>query len=70
MRITFTKHAELRMIKRKILKQELIDAIKYPDKVLKKHGKYYFQKTLDRGNIEIVCQKIETNIKIITLYWI
>ncbi len=70
MQIIFTKHAEYRLEKRKILKEEVIDAIKYPDKTSKKHGLYYFQKRLDRGTIEIPCEKTETNIKIITIYWI
>lgn len=70
MEILFTRHAEFRLIRRKILKQEVVDAIKYPDKTLKKHGKYFFQKSLNRGKIEVVCEKIENNIKVITLYWI
>ena len=58
------------MTGRRILKQEVIDAIRYPDKTLKKHDKYYFQKSLNRGKIEVVCEKIENNIKVITIYWI
>ena len=70
MKIIFTNHAERRLIKRKILKQDVVDAIKYPSKIIKKHGKYYFQKVLRRGRIEIVCEIMEINIKIITLYWL
>ena len=70
MKIIFTNHAEHRLIKRKILKQDVLDAIKYPNKIIKKHGKYYFQKVLRRGKIEIVCEIMEINIKIITLYWL
>ena len=70
MNITFTNHAESRIKKRKIQKHEVIDAIKYPDKILKKHGKYYFQKSLERGKIEVAAEKIENNIKVITLYWL
>ena len=32
MDIIFTNHAEYRIKKRKLIKQEVIDAIKYPDK--------------------------------------
>ena len=70
MQIIFTNHAKFRIIRRNILKQEVIEAIKYPDRTLKKHGKYYFQKSLDRGKIEVVCEKIENNINVITLYWL
>jgi len=70
MKIEFTIHALDRIKKRKILKQEIIDAIKYSDKIIKKHGKYYYQKKLDRGSIEICCEKTENNIKVITIYWL
>jgi len=70
MNIIFTHHAEDRLSKRKILKQEVIDSVRYPDKTIKKHGLIYFQKLIERGNIEIVCERIENNIKVITLYWI
>jgi len=51
MKIVFTNHAKYRIEKRKILEQEVIDAIEYPDKTIKKHGKYYFQKRLERRTI-------------------
>jgi len=70
MEIIFAKHAIFRLKKRKILKQEVFDAIKYPDNTTKKHGKYYYQKRLERGTIEICCEKTERNIKVITIYWI
>ncbi len=62
MEITFTAHAEFRIKKRKLLKEEVIDAIRYPDKTLKKHGKYYYQKKLNRGMVEVVTEKTESNI--------
>lgn len=70
MDITFTAHAEWRLTKRKILRGEVLDAIKYPDIILKKYGKYYYQKQLNRGAIEIVCEKIGKSLNIITLYWL
>ena len=70
MKIEFTAHAELRINKRKLLKEEVIDAIKLPDKTMKKHGKYYYQKKLDRGIIEVVCEKTEKNINVVTIYWL
>jgi hypothetical protein len=59
MEIIFTEHAEERLEKRKFLRTEIIEAIKFPDKILKKHEKYYHQKTLERGKVEIVCETRE-----------
>ena len=70
MKIIFTKHAKYRIEKRKILEQEIIDSIKYPDKTIKKYNKYYFQKRLERGTIEICCEKTESYINVITVYWV
>ena len=70
MNIHFTNHAESRIIKRKILKQEVIDAIHYPDKTIKKHGKYLYHKKLDRGIIEIVVEKTPQNLNVLTIYWL
>ena len=70
MKVVFTKHALQRIEKRKFTVQEIEEAIKYPDKTFKKHGKYYFVKTLDRGKIEIVGEKTKTYLRIITIYWL
>ena len=70
MKIIFTHHAETRIEIRKILKEEIINAIQQPDKIIKKYDKHYYQKKLNRGTIEIVCEKTENNINIITVYWI
>jgi len=70
MDIIFTRHAEYRLKKRGLLKHEIIDAIKYPNKIIKKRGKYLFRKRLEKGTIEVCCEKTERNIKIITVYWI
>jgi hypothetical protein len=70
MKISFTNHAEGRMNTRGLLKQEALDAIRCPDNTIKKYGKYYFQKKLDRGTIEVCCEKTENNINVITVYWV
>ena len=44
MNIEFTHHAEHRVKIRKITKPEVLDTIRFPDKTVKKHGKYYYQK--------------------------
>ncbi len=70
MKIVFTKHAKERIEIRKLLEHEVLEAIKYPDKTIKKHDKYFYQKRLDKGTIEVCCEKIENNIKVITVYWL
>ena len=69
MDIVFTDHAKNRIKKRKIKEQEVIDAINNPEKIYQDEGKYYVQKDLSRGKIEIVYQK-DKYINIITVYWI
>jgi len=70
MKIIFTTHAEFRLQRRGILKEEVIYIINFPDIVLKKHGKYFFQKKLHGGTIEVVTEKDENFLYVITLYWI
>lgn len=70
MQIIFTMHAKCRLLQRKILADEVTDIIHWPDLVVKKYGQYYYQKKVDRGTIEVVCEKTESNIKIITVYWV
>ncbi len=69
MGIEFTIHAKDRLKKRKIKEKEVIEAINNPNKIKKEEGKYYIQKDIERGKIEIVYKK-NKYIKIITLYWI
>jgi len=68
-KIRFTAHAEYQLIERSILKQEVLDTINYPDSIAKKHGKHLFRKRLQRGLLEAVCEKTETHIKVITIYF-
>ncbi len=70
MEIIFTDHAEFRLKVRKVLKEEVIDTIRYPDKTIKKYDKYFYQKKLDRGTIEVCCERTETYIKVVTIYWL
>ena len=69
MEIIFTQYAKDRMFKRKITKEEITNAIKYPEKTLKRQGKHYAQKNIGRANIEVVYEK-DKYIKIITIYYI
>jgi hypothetical protein len=68
MDVVFTKHAIFRMEKRKITKDEVIDAIKYPEQIQRKQGNYCVRKNIDRANIEVVYEK-DKYIKIITVYY-
>ena len=70
MEVVFTIHAENQIKERGILKQDIIDSIKRPDNIIKKHGKYYYQNRLNGGIIEIVCERMENNIKVVTVYWL
>ena len=75
MEIRFTEHAKERLEKRKITEDEVINTIKFPERLNKEHEKYYAQKNTGRGKIEIVYE-ILTNpdetkyLNIITIYWI
>ena len=70
MEYKFTAHAKYRLKKRELTEQEIIDAINYAEKILKKHGKYYARKNIVRGKIEVVFEKKEKYINIIIIYWI
>lgn len=67
MKIVFTEHAKERMKKRGISEEEVINAIKYGEEVIKKLGKYYARKNIGRRKIEVVYEK-ENYIKVITVY--
>ncbi|MBI2629257.1 DUF4258 domain-containing protein [Candidatus Pacearchaeota archaeon] len=69
MEIVFTEHSKERMQIRKITEEEINEAIKYPEEVRKKEGKYYARKNIGRANIEVVYEK-EKYIKIITIYYL
>ncbi|MBU2637352.1 MAG: DUF4258 domain-containing protein [Nanoarchaeota archaeon] len=69
MKIVFTEHALYRIKKRSVMMQEVVDAIKQPHLTIKKHGLYYFQREAGRGVIEVCCEKTESNIKVISVYW-
>jgi hypothetical protein len=69
MHIVFTNHCMARMVMRKISREEVIEVIRCPDTLLKRHGKHYYRKNFPRGMIEVACEKTQ-QIKAITAYWI
>ena len=70
MEYIFEDHAGYRMKKRGLLREDVIDAIEHSDKTLKKYGKYYAQKNIGRGVIEVYHERMEKYIRIITIYWL
>lgn len=58
MEIEFTLHAKEQIKERKLKIDEIINAIKHPDKSDYEQGKYYSQKDIGRGIIEIVYEKV------------
>lgn len=70
MNIVFTLHAESRLIKRKLLRDDVINTVRLPDQITKKYGKYYYIKRLNQGKIEVVAQKSQNILYIITVYWV
>ena len=70
MRVIFTLHALEKMERREIFEEEVFQVIRYPEKIKKRYGLYYFQKKLQRGLLEVCCERTASYINIITLYWI
>ena len=70
MRITYTQHAEDRMIKRNVSKEEIEYSLRHPIRIRKMYGVYYALAELHRGKIEIVYEKGENYINVITFYWL
>ena len=70
MKIVLTIHLKEQLGIRNIFEEEVIEAIRFPLFVTKKHGKYFYKKKLHRGTIEACCEVIENNIKVITVYWV
>ena len=54
MEISFTEHAKEMMKKRNITKEEVVSAMKYPDKTFKRRVKYFAEKYIGRAKIEAV----------------
>jgi len=69
MEIEFTLHAKEQIRERGIKTEEVIDAIKNPDKSYQEFGKQYIEKDIGRGIIRIVYKK-DKYINIITVYWL
>jgi len=62
-------HAFDMMDERKILLEEIMDVMNYPDIIVKRGYQYFYLKKLNRGSLRLCCEKTENIIKVITLYW-
>ena len=70
MKLIFTYHAEFRMRKRGILKQDVEEALYFPNNIKKKHGIILLsKKTKHRENRDCM-GKTEKDIRIINIYWL
>ena len=69
MNYVFTTHVVSRMVKRRLAREEVIEAIRTPEETTKKYGKYYARKNIGRGAIEVVYERTEKYIRVITVYW-
>lgn len=69
MEIVFTEHAKKRMRRRNIHEDDIVNTIKYAEKINKIGGIYFARKNIGRGSIEVVYEK-DRYINIITVYWI
>ena len=70
MDIIYTWHGKLQINKRKVNLVWVEETIKSPDLTSKSEGKYYLRKKLDGFILEVVCEKKENYIKVISVYWI
>lgn len=69
MKIIFTNHARERMQERGILESEVIECIRYADKVLKDATHISrFQKLSSRGTLEVVGKHKGAYLIVITVY--
>jgi len=68
-KIKFTLHALEQMRARTIDEQEILDAINIPEIIVKRYGRHHFKRTINRGVLEVVCEKTENHINIITIFF-
>ena len=70
MRIRFTAHAEQRMKMRGIDRSWVLGALRNPDKASKQGEAQLFRKETPHGTIEVCAERRESDIKVITVYWV
>lgn len=70
MKIEFSDHALKRLKKRGILQIYIEEGLSHPIRVEKREGLFYAQIKIEYGIVEIVYDRRENLIKVVTLYWI
>ena len=70
MPLKFTKHALRRMTVRGISEEEILIAIETPEKTFKKNEKQISTRTLAQGCLEVVFEKKDNDLMVITAYWV
>ena len=70
MAIILTKHAEQRLVERRIEKEEIIETIENFERLEKRNDRFYCQKRFSRGSVEVIYKNIDNNIIVITAYWV
>ena len=57
MNVIFTSYAEWRCEKRKILKEEALDAVQHADRIIKRGNRYFYRKKIRHGVIEVCAER-------------
>lgn len=70
MDLVFTTHAMTRMASRGLSKNDVFFCLRYPDKMLKRHGKRFYRKKVREGCVEVCCELKDTLLYVITVYWV
>lgn len=70
MEVFYTLHVKKRMLRKKIEKIWVEEALKHPDYISKDNRAYYAKKRLNGMSIEVVYIIKESYIRVITVYWL
>ena len=70
MKFRLTEHAQERIHQRSISLNAIIETIEFPEKIEKQGSKWTARKQIIKGHLEVVYEKTDNIIKIITAYWV
>ena len=70
MDFVFTFHALTRMHERSIGMNHVLNAVQTPHKLWRENERFFAQKQFTQRRLEVVYEKSENIIKIITVYWL
>jgi hypothetical protein len=69
MKIILSNHASKRAVEREISKEDIREAIEFPDYIVKKNKKIESHKKIGNKFLKIIYVNKENYIKVITLMW-